>query len=128
MGTVKEIERKLDLTRLPEVPPEVDGVVEWRGRAIPLLNLWHRLGVAPPVDERERPVVVLDMDGEFISFAVETMPELCTLREDQVMPPPESTVSRGQELITSMGRFDDDSLVMILDAEALASSVRGASD
>lgn len=122
LEAVQEIERKLELTRLPEVPPEVDGVVDWRGKAIPLLNLWHRMGVTPPEDERDRPVVILDMKGDYVSFAVETMPELCTLREDQILPPPEGAGGRGAELVANMGRFDDGSLVLILDTSALATA------
>jgi len=128
LEAVQEIERELELTRLPESPPHVDGVADWRGKPIPLLNLWYRLGLPMPQDERMRPVVVLRVNDEFFGFAVEDMPLLCSLPEDRIMPPPETMASRGEDMISGMGQLQDGGLVLLLDEKALhqaASSAMG---
>lgn len=128
LEVVQEIERELELTRLPEVPLHVDGVVDWRGKPIPLLNLWYRLGVPLPTEDKKRPVIVLRVDGDFFGFAVEEMPLLCALPPDQISPTPETMASRGNDLVCGMGRLQDSSLVLLLDEKALhraASTVTG---
>lgn len=119
LEAVQEIERELELTRLPESPPHVDGVADWRGKPIPLLNLWYRLGVTMPQDDKMRPVVVLRVNNEFFGFVVEDMPLLCSLPQEKIMPPPETMVPKGDELVSGMGQLGDGSLVLLLDEKIL---------
>ncbi len=128
LEAVQEIERELELTRLPEAPPHVDGVADWRGKPIPLLNLWYRLGLSMPQDDKMRPVVVLRVNDEFFGFAVEDMPLLCSFPQEKIMPPPDTMAARGYEMVTGMGQLQDGRLVLLLDEKALhqaASSATG---
>ena len=56
--SVREIIKMMDITRVPQLPPYVKGVINLRGRVIPIVDLRIKFGL-PPVDYSERTCIVV---------------------------------------------------------------------
>jgi purine-binding chemotaxis protein CheW len=70
------------VTRLPDPPPLVRGLVAWRAQVLPVIALGERLGCADPPVERCT-LVVTEAEGELVALAVD---EVLHLAESAAQP------------------------------------------
>ena len=59
---VQEINRMVDITKVPQAPEFVEGVINLRGKVIPIIDLRKRLGVAHQDDDKNTRIIVVDID------------------------------------------------------------------
>uniref|UniRef100_A0A7V4TZG7 CheW-like domain-containing protein n=1 Tax=Candidatus Caldatribacterium saccharofermentans TaxID=1454753 RepID=A0A7V4TZG7_9BACT len=84
VGTVREIVRVPELTRVPLAPPYVEGVANLRGEILPVVSLRKRLGLEEkPLDELSR-VVVFEKGGDIVGAIVDRMAEAIVLEEGNI--------------------------------------------
>ncbi len=111
---VQEIIRHMDLTRVPRTPDFVDGVINLRGRVIPVLDLRKRFGL--PADEKtsETRIIVVDVDDSTVGFKVDAVSEVLRLPADTVEPPPALVTGTESDYIRGVGKLDG-RLIILLD-------------
>jgi purine-binding chemotaxis protein CheW len=114
---VQEIIRTQQLTRVPNLPEYIDGVINLRGKVIPVIALRRRLGLSSvPSDKRTR-IVVVDVHGQVLGFVVDAVSEVLRIRTDTVEPTPRlGHVER--DYISGVGKLDS-RLLLLLDLERL---------
>lgn len=114
---VQEIIRSQPLTRVPNLPDYVEGVINLRGKVIPVIALRRRLGMEAARPDKNTRVVVVEVHGETIGFIVDAVSEVLRLRADMVEPTPRlGAVER--EYISGVGKLDS-RLLLMLDLEQL---------
>jgi len=113
---VKEIIGMMPITSVPRTPDFVKGIVNLRGKVIPVLDLRLRFGMAP-MDYTDRTciiVVELDKDGEtiMVGIVVDAVSEVLNIKEEEI----EETPAFGARIETSyiMGMAKVDKGVKIL--------------
>jgi len=111
---VQEIIRHMDLTRVPRTPEFVDGVINLRGRVIPVLDLRKRFGL--PADERtnETRIIVVDVDDTTVGLKVDAVSEVLRLPADTVEPPPSLVTGIESDYIKGVGKLEG-RLIILLD-------------
>jgi len=111
---VQEIIRHMDLTRVPRTPEFVDGVINLRGRVIPVLDLRKRFGL--PADERtnETRIIVVDVDDTTVGLKVDAVSEVLRLPADTVEPPPSLVTGIESDYIKGVGKLEN-RLIILLD-------------
>lgn len=72
---------------LPKAPAFLEGVLQYQGAAVPLVDLRKRLGAAAPLREDTR-TVVLEYEGGKIGMVVDAVTEVMQVAAATVMPPP----------------------------------------
>ena len=109
---VQEIIRVRDLTRVPNMPEFVDGVINLRGQVIPVVGLRRRFGMeAAEVDKRTR-IVVAEINGAVLGFVVDEVSEVLRISADTVEPPPRlGHVER--EYVHGIGKLEGRLLILI---------------
>jgi purine-binding chemotaxis protein CheW len=109
---VQEIIRLRELTRVPNMPNFVDGVINLRGKVIPVIGLRRRLGIeVGEVDKRTR-IVVAEVNGKVLGFVVDEVSEVLRIPEANFEPPPKlGQVER--EYVQGIGKIDDRLLILI---------------
>lgn len=125
---VREI-RGLDaVTRLPEAPPWVLGVINLRGAVIPVVDLRRKLGL-PEVEHGEFTVmIVLDVDGRTVGAVVDGVEDVVRLTPDQIRPPPELDGVPEGAGICAIGA-DGERLLLLVDIRrTLAADAPGVGD
>jgi purine-binding chemotaxis protein CheW len=115
---VQEINRMMPLTRVPASPPAVEGVINLRGKIIPVLDLRRRFGM--PVGERtdQMRIVVVEVHGRVIGFIVDSVHEVLRISSSIVEPAPAMVCSVDSEFIAGVGKLED-RLLILLDLDRL---------
>jgi purine-binding chemotaxis protein CheW len=72
---------------LPKAPEFLEGVLEYQGAAIPLIDLRKRLNVPSALAEETR-TMVLEWDGGRVGVVVDTVTEVLEVGADEITPPP----------------------------------------
>lgn len=118
---VQEINKMMDLTTVPNTPPFVEGVVNLRGRIIPVLNLRSRLGLEVKEYDSETRIIVVELIDKTIGFIVDQVEEVLRIPKNITEAPPEIVAGVGSEYITAIGKLDD-RLLILLDLTKILSS------
>jgi len=115
---VQEINRMMDLTRVPQSPADVEGVINLRGKIIPVIDLRKRFGMdAGKRDEHSR-IIVVEVHGRVIGFIVDRVHEVLRISSDIVEPAPAMVCSIRSEFIAGVGKLQD-RLIILLDIAKL---------
>jgi purine-binding chemotaxis protein CheW len=125
VSQVREVLEVSQITRVPSAPDYMRGVVNVRGKAIPVVDLRRKFGLAPVADTVHTRIVVmeLEIDGEptVIGGMADSVHEVIELEPSQINPPPRIAMRWRTELIKGMGRRGDE-FTIILDIDAVFSS------
>ena len=120
------VERVLRYQRprtLPDVPPWIEGVIEYQQRVIPVVNLRRRFELAEREPAPDTRIVVLNSQGEWIGIVVDSVLEVSTVEPGMVSPAP--TFFRGlagEYLKGIVRRGEGQRLVIVLDVQQLLSA------
>jgi purine-binding chemotaxis protein CheW len=125
VGQVREVLEIAQITRVPTAPGYMRGVVNVRGRAIPVVDLRMKFGLPKVADTVHSRVVVmeLELDGEttVVGGIADSVHEVIELEPGQINPPPRIAMRWRSELIQGMGRRGEE-FIIILDINAVFSS------
>jgi purine-binding chemotaxis protein CheW len=109
---VQEIIRVQQLTRVPNSPDFIAGVMNLRGRIIPVVALRRRFGLEPiPADKQTR-IVVVEVKGAVLGFIVDAVSEVLRIPADTIEPPP-CMGKLEQEYVSGVGKLDDRLLILL---------------
>jgi len=114
---VKEIIQDKEVTKLPNTPEYMKGIISLRGKVIPVIELASRLGVSAK-KEADRRVLIVETTGQDIGLVVDEVTEVIRLQDSAIEPPPGVTASN--EYIRGIGK-DGDNLLILLDVDKLFS-------
>ena len=119
ISKVTGIEEMQKITYIPDMPPFVKGVINLRGRVIPVLDLRLRFGMDERTYDDRTCIVVTEIAGVTIGFIVDTVEEVLEIPESQVEPAPRfKTVSGQDRYIAGMGKVGE-AVKILLDVEKL---------
>ncbi|MEM7622348.1 MAG: chemotaxis protein CheW [Planctomycetota bacterium] len=110
---VHEINRMMDLTRVPQSPPEVEGVINLRGRIIPVVDLRRRFGMAQADRTEQSRIVVVEILGRVIGFIVDRVNEVLRIPSRIVDNAPQMATSISSDFIAGVGKLDDRLLILL---------------
>jgi purine-binding chemotaxis protein CheW len=111
--SVHEILRIPDLTRLPNTPKFIKGVINLRGNVIPVVDIRERFGFKKaPVTEFSR-IIVIESDDKLIGMLVDNVSQVLRIRDSNIDPPSLLIEGVSEEFISGVGRLKD-RLIIIL--------------
>lgn len=129
VAQVREILELAQITKVPTAPPYMRGVVNVRGRAIPVVDLRGKFGLPPAADTLLSRIVVmeLELDGEacVVGGLADSVHEVIEIEPSQIAAPPELAARWRADLIRGMSRRGEQFL-MILDMAAVFSAEDGS--
>ncbi len=115
---VREIIGILPITPLPDVPSWIKGVINLRGKVIPIMDVRARFLL------EERPyggrtcIIVVNVDDWWVGLVVDTVSEVLDIPVGQIEPPPRVTHRSRDHFIQGLGKVDDH-VRLLLDAPRL---------
>jgi purine-binding chemotaxis protein CheW len=115
---VQEINRMLQITKVPNAPNFVDGVVNLRGRVIPVIDLRTKLGMERKEHDKNTRIVVVEVGGKNAGFIVDAVKEVLRIPDSITEAPPEIATGTNSEFITAVAKLDD-RLITIIDLEKI---------
>jgi purine-binding chemotaxis protein CheW len=125
VAQVREILEISRVTRVPTAPAYMRGVVNVRGKAIPVVDLRQKFGLPTAGDTLNTRIVVMEveLDGEvtIVGGLADSVHDVIELEPAQINPPPSIAMRWRTELIRGMGRRGEE-FIIILDIGAVFSN------
>ncbi|HLP18080.1 MAG TPA: chemotaxis protein CheW [Bacteroidota bacterium] len=118
---VQEIIRMLNVTQVPNSPSYVDGVINLRGKVIPVIDLRSRIGMPRIAHTKNTRIVVIELVGKTVGFVVDAVSEVLRIPKSVTEPPPQTVMQNMKtDYITSVAKLED-RLLILLDLEKILS-------
>jgi purine-binding chemotaxis protein CheW len=115
---IQEIILMKPITRIPQVPDFIEGLINLRGSVIPIVNLRKRFGLPPREVDDETRTIVVNIQEKTFGCIVDAVTQVMRINRDQIQPPPLSVLAVSHQYIAGLARLDD-RLLIILDIERL---------
>ncbi len=103
---VREIIKIMDITAVPQMPGYVKGVVNLRGKVIPVIDLRLRFGMAEAEHTEETCIIVVNVGTE-MGVVVDTVQEVLDIADQQIEPPPALGSDVDTHFILGMGKVGE---------------------
>jgi purine-binding chemotaxis protein CheW len=113
---VQEIIKIISITKVPNSPVFVEGVINLRGRIIPVIDLRTRLGIPKKEHDKSTRIIVVDLKGKTVGFIVDSVSEVLRIQQNIIEAPPDIVSGIDSEYITAVGKLTD-RLLILLDLE-----------
>ena len=110
---VQEINRMVGITRVPNSPPHVRGVINLRGKVIPIVDLRSRLGMEPRDPDNQTRVIVVEIADTVVGFVVDSVNEVLRIPKSVTEPPPQIAAGVDAGYITAVGKLEDRLLILL---------------
>lgn len=110
---VREINRMMDITRVPHAPDFVEGVINLRGQVIPVVDLRKRFGLEPGERDKNTRIVVVELGSKVVGFLVDSVSEVLRVPKSLVEPPPALASGVEADYIRGVVKLEDRLLVLL---------------
>ena len=115
---VQEIIRVIEAVKVPKAPAYVEGVINLRGKIIPIIDLRKRMRKAITCYSDASRIIVVDTGGRLAGLVVDAVIDVIMLNGDDVGPCPSLDDSKRSDYIMGVGR-QGDRLITVLSLESL---------
>lgn len=105
------------ITEVPELPEYVKGIINLRGKIIPVMDVRLRFKKEPQKYNDRTCVIVIDIKEISIGLIVDSVSEVLTIPDEEIVPPPEVRKS-GNKFIKGVGKVGTE-VKLLLDCEKL---------
>ena len=116
VGRVHEIIRLQSVRRVPRAPAFVEGVINLRGRVIPVVDLRRRFGLAVAEHSRASRIVVVELGEHNVGIVVDGVSEVLRLRTGALEPPSPVVAEIDADCLSGIAKVGEQ-LIMLLDLD-----------
>lgn len=119
IGFVDNIIRMQRITRVPNVPFYVKGVINLRGEIVPIINLRSKMGLEEIEETKATRIIIIKMEqvGK-VGFIVDCVKEVVSIGEEQVESMKYDSLDDTTHFVTAVGK-EADSIISLLDLNAV---------
>lgn len=110
---VKEINRLSHITKVPNAPEFIEGVINLRGRIIPVIDLRIKMGLPKKEFDKDSRIIVIEDEDLLVGFLVDSVKEVIRIPKNIIEEPPEIVTSSKTDFISSVGKLEDRLLILI---------------
>ncbi|MBN1556292.1 MAG: purine-binding chemotaxis protein CheW [Phycisphaerae bacterium] len=118
---VREIIGLMPITSVPQTPSYVEGVINLRGKVIPVLDLRLKFGIPGAERTEETCIIVVQVGAMEIGAIVDRVSEVRDIYADDIDPPPNFGMNVDSDFIIGMGKSDGGKVTMLLDIDRVLS-------
>lgn len=118
---VREIIRMPTITNMPNTPPYIEGIINLRGKVIPIVSMRKRFGLIEAEYNNRTRIMVMDVEGELMGFVVDAVSEVIRVSASEIQPsPPMVSGHLEQECIAGVINHGE-RLLVVLELERMFS-------
>lgn len=116
---VQEINRMVEITKVPQAPHYCEGVINLRGKVIPIIDLRKKFEMDIEEWTKNTRIVVCDVDGNVIGMIVDAVEEVLRIPSSTIEPAPEIVTSINSDYIKGVAKLEE-RLLIFLDISKIA--------
>lgn len=121
IGAVREIIRMQEITKVPRTPEFIEGVINLRGKVIPVIDLRARFSMPSTEQTDEHRIVVVDVEGQDIGMVVDSVTEVSRVPQSSIEPPSAVITTDDSGYLTGIVKTDE-KLIILLDIAKVISA------
>jgi purine-binding chemotaxis protein CheW len=110
---VQEINKMTQITKVPNSPVFVEGVINLRGRVIPVIDFRTRLNMEKKEHDKDTRIIVVEIEKRTIGFIVDSVNEVLRIPMNITEAPPSIVTGINSDFIKSVGKLEDRLLILI---------------
>lgn len=118
---VQEINRTPNITRVPNCPDFIEGVINLRGRIVPIIDLRKRFGMQAAEQSKDTRIIVVEVLSKIVGFIVDSVSEVLRIPHSVIDPPPPLVAGIRAEFIEGIGKLEN-RLLILLNLEKILSA------
>lgn len=109
---VQEINRLVPITKLPQTPSFMEGVINLRGRIIPVIDLRKRFQLTVTEVNEDSRIIIVEVNKQTVGIIVDAVSEVVRMPSSSVEPPPPAFILDAQ-YIHGVGKLEDRLLILL---------------
>ena len=110
---VGSIERMLEITRIPNTPAFIKGVINLRGVVTPVIDLRERFGMESASYSNRTRMITVHIEEKEVAMIVDEANDVVDLKEDDVEDPPEVIGSVDTDYVRGVAKLQDRLLILL---------------
>jgi purine-binding chemotaxis protein CheW len=118
IGSVREIVRVPEITSVPSAPETVEGVINLRGKIIPVMDLRKRFGQTEVQPDKKNRILVVELDTKLVGLIVNAASEVLKIPPSEIEPPGNVFAEGESNYVTGVGKLKG-RLIILLDVSKL---------
>ncbi len=122
---VKEIIGIMDITNIPRTPQFIKGVINLRGKIIPVMDLRLKFGLEEKVYNQRTCIIVVEINisesKRMMGIVVDTVSEVVNIQSGEIEPPPQYSAQADNEFLIGMGKVKG-KVILLLEIEQVLTS------
>lgn len=115
---VQEINRVVEITKVPKAPDFVEGVINLRGRVIPIVDIRKKFHLNIKEATKETRIIVVNIMNKTIGLIVDSVSEVLRISSSTIQPPPPLIAGLDSDYIKGVGKLDE-RLIILLDIDRI---------
>jgi len=116
ISVVYEIIRMQPITKVPKAPFFVEGVINLRGKVIPIVDMRKRFGLPKVEQNKDNRIMVLESAGQNIGIIIDAVTEVLRIPSDSIEPPSNIIVSAASDYLLGIAKYNKN-MIILLDME-----------
>lgn len=117
---VQGIIRMQAITKMPKTPDFVEGVINLRGKVIPIVDMRKRFDLVVKEETKDSRIVVVDIGGQEVGIIVDAVTEVLRITNDSIEPPSSVITSTDSAYLMGIAKVED-RLIILMDLENVLS-------
>jgi purine-binding chemotaxis protein CheW len=118
IGSVREIVRVPEITAVPSAPETVEGVINLRGKIIPVMDLRKRFGQSEIQPDKKNRILVVELDNKLVGLIVNAASEVLKIAPSEIEAPGNLFAEGESSYVTGVGKLRG-RLIILLDIAKL---------
>ena len=118
IGSVREIVRVPEITAVPSAPESIEGVINLRGKIIPVMDLRKRFGQTEVQADKKNRILVVELDNKLVGLIVNAASEVLKIAPSDVEAPGNLFAEGESGYVTGVGKLKG-RLIILLDIAKL---------
>lgn len=118
IGSVREIVRVPEITAVPNAPESIEGVINLRGKIIPVMDLRKRFGSPNVQPDKKNRILVVELEKRLLGLIVNSASEVIKIPPSEIEPPGNVFAEGESNYVTGVGKLNG-RLIILLDIQKL---------
>lgn len=114
----QEIIKMQPMTPIPNSLDFVEGVINLRGKVIPIINLKKRFQLMSS-EKSDSGIIIVKLAETTVGITIDKIAKVIDIPASKILPPPSVVAGIGREYITGVARDADEKLIILLDIDKL---------
>lgn len=111
VGSITEFD---NITKVPNTPSYIEGVINLRGEVIPIVSLKKRFHVTATSETEDARIIIISYDGKNIGFLVDDASQVIRIDDENIEPTPAIIAGEDRKYISGVGKVEG-TIVVLLD-------------